>query len=758
MKNIAKTFIFLTVLVSCLTTCDSPTNNNHKTSKAGTLFIYAGTSDSLEIANDSRGYTFPDTFLNESNEVSITIKNTGDGIIKLTGKPYINLDGATTVFSVSAPPEASAVNPGGSVSFKIKFTPLNAVESYVYVSIPNDSKNAPDFSFTIYGKGMRPKPVASVFYANNEIPQNGTINAGDVLLTQSKNITVIIKNTGIEVLTIETANITISGANKDAFKIIDLPAQSISVGSQSQLIIEWEPDRLGGYDATLRIPTNDSSRLQVEIYLQGQAVKGSPLLQLTQGTAIITNNSLTPFDFGRVPLDNSKSLTFTVKNTGNINLELNGTPVITSSSAAFTVLAQPANTIIQPGAFTEFTIGYTPASEGVDSGYLTILNNGGGAFILNIRGTGYIKKPQITIKQGSVTINQYGDYNFGNIAIGESSDAIFSIGNSGEANLKFITVNNNRINLADNNEGLFTVTYQPSASTEVAPENTTTFTIRFSPITTGTNFSAVVQIKTNSSENEDFYINLKGNGYEKKPQIVIKQDTTVINPNGEYIFGSLMLNNTKDLTFTISNNGEANLNFITVNGNCVNLENTTGSYFSVIQQPFAGTVVSPNSTASFIIRFKPTVVGNNFIAAIHIKTDSQNNNDFYFWVKGNGSNSYKIGDTGPGGGMIFYAEGGQYKECSGELGSYMWDSAITTAKNYRGGGFSNWYLPDDGELSLMYRNLHQKGLGGFSNGYYWSSTEEDSGRAYRFSFNSGSYGSYYKSYSLYVRAVRTFSL
>jgi hypothetical protein len=249
----------------------------------------------------------------------------------------------------------------------------------------------------------------------------------------------------------------------------------------------------------------------------------------------------------------------------------------------------------------------------------------------------------------------------------------------------------------------------------------------------------------------------------KKPQITIRQDTTVINPNGEYIFGSLLLNNTKDLTFTIVTIGEKNLNFIAVNGNCVNLENTTGNYFSVIQQPFITTVVSPDNTAAFIIRFKPTAVGNNFIAAIQIKTDSQNNGDFYFWIKGDCSNSYKIGDTGPGGGIIFYAEGGQYKECSGELGAYTWDSAKTTAANYRGGGFNNWHLPDRGELDLMYRNLHQKNLGEFYNSYYWSSVGSSSNgyvftTAFYYHFGSGGQNSSSTANSYYVRAVRAFSL
>ena len=119
---------------------------------------------------------------------------------------------------------------------------------------------------------------------------------------------------------------------------------------------------------------------------------------------------------------------------------------------------------------------------------------------------------------------------------------------------------------------------------------------------------------------------------------------------------------------------------------------------------------------------------------------------------------YDIGDTGPGGGIVFFAEGGQYKECSAELGTYPWADAKTTASNHRGGGFTDWSLPDRGELSLMYQNLHSKGLGGFSANYYWSSAESSySSEAYYMSFSTGSQSSGSKSYSYRVRAVRSFS-
>jgi TolB-like protein len=124
---------------------------------------------------------------------------------------------------------------------------------------------------------------------------------------------------------------------------------------------------------------------------------------------------------------------------------------------------------------------------------------------------------------------------------------------------------------------------------------------------------------------------------------------------------------------------------------------------------------------------------------------------------------YNIGDRGPGGGIIFLAENGVYKECSLEIGSFNWNDAIRAASNHRGGGFTDWRLPTIGELSLMYNNLKRKNVGGFSNERYWSSSENEysSNQARFLNFDSGSgdpigLPSYLKTSRHLVRAIRQF--
>lgn len=85
--------------------------------------------------------------------------------------------------------------------------------------------------------------------------------------------------------------------------------------------------------------------------------------------------------------------------------------------------------------------------------------------------------------------------------------------------------------------------------------------------------------------------------------------------------------------------------------------------------------------------------------------------------------------------------------------------AATLARNYNGGGFTDWSLPCKDELQKQYekRNL----IGGFSNGWYWSSTEKNIYYAEALNFATGNFdniggykgpgGTPYK-----VRAIRYF--
>jgi len=157
------------------------------------------------------------------------------------------------------------------------------------------------------------------------------------------------------------------------------------------------------------------------------------------------------------------------------------------------------------------------------------------------------------------------------------------------------------------------------------------------------------------------------------------------------------------------------------------------------------------------------------------------------------SGTYKIGDTGPAGGIVFYdkgtfSNGWRYLEAApaeteftAEWGGYGTNvngtvteigtgkrnteiivgqlgissaAGLCTRLNFV--GFTDWFLPSKDELDLMYKNLMLMGWGGFSNNYYWSSSQDNNYYAWYQSFSGGYQYRFYKNTTHSVRAVRAF--
>jgi hypothetical protein len=81
--------------------------------------------------------------------------------------------------------------------------------------------------------------------------------------------------------------------------------------------------------------------------------------------------------------------------------------------------------------------------------------------------------------------------------------------------------------------------------------------------------------------------------------------------------------------------------------------------------------------------------------------------------------------------------------------------AAGLARAYKGGGYTDWYLPSKNELAKLYA-MKLLGFGGFTNNYYWSSTESTSSNAWDQEFNLGTQVNGLKNYTSYVRAIRAF--
>ena len=166
-------------------------------------------------------------------------------------------------------------------------------------------------------------------------------------------------------------------------------------------------------------------------------------------------------------------------------------------------------------------------------------------------------------------------------------------------------------------------------------------------------------------------------------------------------------------------------------------------------------------------------------------------------VLGSADGNYKVGDTGPGGGIVFYEAGsvqpwGRYLEAAPAGWSGVDDpmdvwcddsslevagtettigagaantklitaacgsGAANTVRDYDGGGKTDWFLPSKDELNALYEQRDT--VGGFGTGKfgYWSSSQSSADGTWLqlFAYGSQYHGNEYSTYG--VRPVRAF--
>ena len=83
--------------------------------------------------------------------------------------------------------------------------------------------------------------------------------------------------------------------------------------------------------------------------------------------------------------------------------------------------------------------------------------------------------------------------------------------------------------------------------------------------------------------------------------------------------------------------------------------------------------------------------------------------------------------------------------------------AASLCRNYRGGGYADWFLPSKDELNELYKNSAV--VGGLAANYYWSSSEfvlSNYDYAWYQLFFSGDQLNFNKGNTTFVRAVRAF--
>ncbi len=232
--------------------------------------------------------------------------------------------------------------------------------------------------------------------------------------------------------------------------------------------------------------------------------------------------------------------------------------------------------------------------------------------------------PSIEITQGSTGIFLNTTYIFESESVGESSDDItFTLKNTGGSDLSV-----SEITLTGNNANQFNL----SASTPIVikANEDSSFSINFSPSSGGLK-TATISIFSNSDINEEFTFKVTGSG--TTGEILLTREGVPLSNGGVCEFGNLLTNDgTKDITLTISNIGDEDLDLISF-GN----SNQSGA-FTLSNLPDDNAIIESGDEVDFTVTFDPLINGQSSTTITIMNSDPENGT-FVFTAKGYGTAS-----------------------------------------------------------------------------------------------------------------------
>ena len=291
---------------------------------------------------------------------------------------------------------------------------------------------------------------------------------------------------------------------------------AIPTGDSAIYVKNGDPNL--GAGGTLTLLTDDGSSWTVSLNLSDGdyfTFVSVPEISIQGNGNTIVNNDITPSSSDSTFLgivDESQGIShakYTIFNNGSGPLIFDGSPAVQiggADASEFSVLNQP--TTILTGGSDSFIIRFQPTSAGLKQATVTISNNDprNDPFAFNIEGTGSIHS-EIALFGNGVEIFDDDDSPrsadstfFGNLFVGDSAIANYSITNTGAPDLVLG-------NPVISGSGAFTILQDPSSP--LSQSSTTILTIMYKPSDVATH-DATVSFSTNDSDENPFTFDIQG--------------------------------------------------------------------------------------------------------------------------------------------------------------------------------------------------------------------------------------------------------
>jgi len=392
---------------------------------------------------------------------TIAVANTGTMPVSITqatvSNPQFSLTGVTLPMSVAT---------GQSGNFTVAVTP--------------SATGTLSGTLTVQGSaGAAPAVVNLSATAVAAAPQmslsSASIQFGTVGIGSTANMNLTISNTGSADLTVSAVSLT--GAE---FSVSGITTPKTIVAGQSAVAgLSFQPKVGGAAAATLSIMSNDPAHPTMSVAMAGTGFQSG--ISLTPSSA----------NFGSVAVGSTNSQTIQIGNPGTSVLTITQA-IVTGTGFSTTGLTVPVS--INPGQSTTFNAKYQPTATGAASGSITLVSNAASSpTVVALTGTGVVATQTLSFSTNTVS--------FGNVATGTSSTLPVTVTDTGNSNVQISQI-------AASGSG-YTLS-GASAPVTLAPSQSLTFNVIFSPTVTGS-VSGSVTITSNATGSPST-ITLSGNG------------------------------------------------------------------------------------------------------------------------------------------------------------------------------------------------------------------------------------------------------
>ena len=308
-----------------------------------------------------------------------------------------------------------------------------------------------------------------------------------------------------------------------------------------EFLVNYTPTQIGEdrgeNSGQIVIHSDSSGSTEFFINLGGEGAEPEIEVCLTGENEICINpDENFIVDFGNLPLEDSATKNFIIKNHGNFPLEVSSITNDISTTQEFSVTPSPFEDSITEGSSSTFSITYSPIDGGIDEGLVTIVNDDRDEPNVEIILNGNGLAPNIFFDP-SHTLD------FGMVNKGTELEKSITVSNVGALDLEITEMS--IVETATSPE--FSISVQPSLPMILAPNENYELVLKYKPEDFNID-EGKVKFISNDPVSEKF-INLRGQGAEPC-NIEINPQTVE--------FGRVAAGTSRIASFVITNGGDSN--------------------------------------------------------------------------------------------------------------------------------------------------------------------------------------------------------